>query len=372
MLKILRPLLVALALCPLPVMADPLAGSDDPAYAAAIARLLQADDRAAIAALHDLATTGNTSALVALPIVESWFSLGDALKDRLALRQIDGAWVSDLAAAAYKPAALWQGGAISPLMRDQLSRALWLYELGEELKADALLQGWFNHMPDAAPLPEGFADLAAAAWLKAVILEQHVARGDRKALPVLQYWLDRDRIEGWMVLAAVGDHYDGHGKPMISGLTLGANTGLRLAEGRKARRLLWQEEPPAPVPPETVQIIMTELMPRRQFAPVRAYCETHCQDDPPACEAAYVTIFGQPYHTVTPETPWAALMSAANFFASARGEQVLLATPLIHRLGIDRDDGYHGALEDNPAWIAANKVDACFANGALRALQPLR
>ena len=371
MLKHLRPLLLALALGPSPALAEPLPGADDPTFRTLMTRLLTQDDRAAIAALHDLAASGNTAALIALPIAESWFPMGDALKDRLVLRQIDGKWVTDLAAAAYKPAALWQGGAISPTMRDQLNRALWLYDLGEDRKGDALLQGWFNHMPEAAALPEGFADLPAAAWLKAVILEQHVVRGDRKALPVLQDWLDQDRIEGWMVLAAVGDHYDGRGQPMISGLKLGANTGARLNDGRRARRLLWQEEPPAPVPPETVQIVLQDLMPRPQFAPVRAYCETHCPGSIPACEAAYVTIFGQPYHTVTPQTPWGSLMSDADFFGSPRGEQVLLATPLIHRLGMDRDDGYHGALADNPAWIAAHRVDACFAAGAIKALQPL-
>ncbi len=367
----LRPLLAVALLGPLPVFSQGLAGVDDPAYVAVMARLLQADDPSAITALHDLANNGNTAALVALPVAESWFPVGDALQDRLALRQIDGAWVTELAAAAYKPAALWQGGAISPTMRDQLNRALWLYELGEDRKGDALLQGWFNHMPEAAPLPEGFADLPAAAWLKAMILEQHVVRGDRKALPVLQYWLDQDRIEGWMVLASVGDHYDGQGQPMISGLRLGANTGARLNDGRKVRRLLWQEEPPAPVPPETVQIIVADLMPRPQFAPVRAYCETHCAGSTPACEAAYVTIFGQPYLTVTPQTPWGSLLSDDAFFGSPRGEQVLLATALIHRLGMDRADGYHGALADNPAWPAANKLDACFAAGAVRALRPL-
>jgi hypothetical protein len=351
-------------------MAAPLQGADDPVFRTLMGRLIAADDRAALGELHDLAAT-NVAALVALPFAEGWFLSADDRRDRLALRRMDGKWVADLAAAAFKPADLWRGGAISPDMTDQLERALRLYELGEDRKADALLQGWFNHMPETAALPEGFADLPAAAWLKAMILEQHIARGDRKALPVLQYWLDQDRIEGWMVLAAIGDHYDGQaGQPMISGLRLGPATGARLKDGRAARRLLWQEDPPPPLPPETTQMVLRDLMPRPQFAPVRAYCEARCASTAAACEAAFVSTLGQPYHTVARATPFLAVMSEADFFASPRGEQVLLGPGLAHRLGLDRVGGYRGAVADSPAWRGANAADSCLAQGMLRAQEP--
>lgn len=366
-----HPLLLAALLGPVPAVAEPLAGADDPGFQSLMIRLVAADDRAAIAALHDLAAT-NTAALVALPVAQSWFPMADLQRDRIALRQIGGKWAADLAAAAFKPADLWQGGAISPVMRDQLDRALWLYELGETGKADALLEAWFNHMPDTAALPEGFADLPAAAWLKGMILEQHIARGDRKAVPVLQYWLDQDRIEGWMVLAAFGDHYEGQaGQPILSGLRLGPNTGARLQDGQRARALLWHEQPPPPLPPETMAMVLQDLMPRPQFAPVRAYCQARCPGTTSACAAAFVTIFGQPYHATAQATPLQAVMGTAEFFASPRGEQVLLGPAMVHRLGLDRPGGYRGAVADSPAWLAAKSLDACLAEGVLRAQSPL-
>ena len=369
----LCPLLLAALLGPVTALAEalpaPLAGADDPQFQSLIARLLTADDPAAIVALHDLAARGNTAGLVALPVAESWFPAAPSLPERIALREINGKWVEDLAASAFKPAALWQGGAISPDIADQLSRAQQLYALGYTAKADALLEAWFNHMPETAPLPDGFADLPAATWLKAMILEAHVARGDRDALPVLQSWLDQDRTEGWMVLAAISDLYSGQQVP--SGLTLGPNAKTRLQDGRLARKLLWQEEPPPPLPPDTTAMLMQALMPSPQLAPVSAYCKAHCPGSTPACETAFVTLYGQPYHAVAALTPWSTLVSAADFFASPRGEQVLLGSGLTHRLGLDRKGGYRGALTGNAAWQAANTVDACLAAGALRAQVPL-
>ena len=114
--------------------------------------------------------------------------------------------------------ALWQGGAILDTMRDQLNRALWLYGLGKDRKADALCEGWLNHMPKAPPLFNGFADTAAAPMLKARLLIDHITRADRKTLPVLQDWLDRDLIERWMSFAERSDHYPvTGGEPMIAG-----------------------------------------------------------------------------------------------------------------------------------------------------------
>jgi hypothetical protein len=137
---------------------------------------------------------------------------------------------------------LWQGGAPSPLAIRQLDRALWLYELGATDKGDALLQGWVARMPDTAPLPEGLADLPARDDLLAAIVAQHLYRGDRKALPVLQYWLDRDRLAGWMVLADLNDHLRvTSGPPIIAGLRLGPNTAKRLADGHRANRTLRQK-----------------------------------------------------------------------------------------------------------------------------------
>ncbi len=140
-------------------------------------------------------------------------------------------------ARADKVDDLWQGGMASALPRDQLDRALWLYELGARDKADHLLAAWVTVMPEAADLPEGFADLAADPDLLVAILLQHVERGDRYALPVLQYWLDQDRMEGWRVFASLSDSYAGSlGQPMYSGLRLGPIIATRLPQARQENR----------------------------------------------------------------------------------------------------------------------------------------
>ena len=362
----LRPILLCLMLTT-GAVAGPLGGVDDPAFKAAFDRLLTHDDPAALRALHDLAGAGNTAALIALPLAGRWLA---PQPDRMALRRIGDQWVRDLGQAAFKPADLWRDGDISPDMTDQLDRALWLYELHEDRKADALLKAWFNHMPMAAPLPEGLADLNAAPMLKALILLEHLTRGDRKALAPLQYLLDHDRIEGWMVLAELSDHYPvTAGPPIHAGLRLGRNIATRLVDGRRALRLLWHEEPPPPLPPETLTMVLADLLPRPQFAPVRAYCAARCPDVP-ACEAAFVTLLGAPHHSVTPATPLQGLIDEAAFFATKRGEQVLLSAGVKHRLGLDLKQDAAGLLPQNPAYQAARAIDACLTDGALRAIKP--
>jgi hypothetical protein len=140
------------------------------------------------------------------------------------------------AAEADKVADLWDGGAASARPRDQLDRALWLYDLNATDKADRLLAQWVLVMPDTADLPEGFADLPADPDLLVAILLQHIQRGDRKALPVLQSWLDQDRMTGWRVFAALSDHYSGPGQPIYSGLRLGAQIATRLPQARQENR----------------------------------------------------------------------------------------------------------------------------------------
>lgn len=349
-----------------PVSGQVLPGADDAAFKAAFDSLLTRDDPGALWALHDLAEQGNVAAMVALPLAERWVPVQ---ADRMALRRLTGGWVRDLAQVAYKPAALWQEGDISTGMRDQLARALWLYDLGETRKADVLLRAWFNHMPMAAPLPEGLLDLNAAPMITALILIAHLARGDRKAVAPLQYLLDEDRIEGWMVLAELTDRYPvTSGQPIHSGLRLGDNITLRLRDGRRALRLMWHEEPPPPLPPETLAMALADLLPRPQFGPVRAYCAAHCPDSAKACAAAFVTLLGAPHPTVAQMTPLLGLIDEAGFFASARGEQVLLSAGVRHRLGLDLVPEVSALLPLDPAFQTARTMDACLADGALRAV----
>jgi hypothetical protein len=60
----------------------------------------------------------------------------------------------------------------------------------------------------------------------------------------------------------------------------------------------------------------------------------------------------------------------ARFFASPRGEQVLMAAALRNRLGLNTSSDVPTALTAHPAYQAAATQDACFAAGALRAVQP--
>ena len=365
----LRPLVLCLFLAA-PAVAQSLPGAGDPAFRTALNALLQRDDPAALAALQDLAAAGNTAALVTLPVAIAWLPPLDTFPERQALRQIDGDWVTALARAAFEPADLWREGGISPQMRDQLDRALWLYELGETAKADALLQAWINHMPAAAALPEGFEDLGAAPVLKAMILLDHLTRGNRKSLPLLQYWLDLDRIEGWMVLAVLTDHYPvTGGQPMLASVKVGTNIKQRLPDGRRAKRLLWDEEPPPPLPSETTALVLRDMMPLPQFAPVRLYCKATCPGTAPACEAAFVSLLGAPRRFVASSTPFQAALDGAEFFASPRGEQVLLSAAVRNRLGLNPAQQVAGALTQSPAYQVAATQDACFAAGVLRAVQ---
>ena len=144
------------------------------------------------------------------------------------------AWAA--AAQADKVQDLWQGGAAAAQPGDQLDRALSLYDLGATDKADDLLAGWLAVMPEAANLPDGFADLPADPDLLVAILLQHFERGDRKAVPVLQDWLDQDRMAGWRVFAHLSDHFTGTGQPIFSGLRLGANIATRLPQARQENR----------------------------------------------------------------------------------------------------------------------------------------
>jgi hypothetical protein len=333
----------------LPLGAEPLPGQDSPDYQAALSLLLQEDDPAALAELHRLAEAGNVAAILTLPTALTWFTPAPDHPGRLALRRLGDEPLATVAARHSAAAALWQGGAISPLAEDQLQRALGLYDLGEVLKADALLTGWFNHMPLATPLPEGFADLPAAPWLKALILEPRLREKDAQAMIVLTYWWASGRIEGAMVKTDLGP-----GDPA----------------GQALRERLWSERPATPLPPATVALMAAELLPLPAYGPVRAWCAANCPASAPACAEAFITMLGEISPATVLATPLQEVLPEAEFFATKRGERVLLEPALHHRLELARIGGFAGALTAHPAFSAAAARDACFAEGVRRALPP--
>lgn len=364
----MRRLLIPLLLWAWPSLAAPMDGAEDPAFQSAWESLLTSDDPTALRDLHTLAAQGNTAALIALPLAQRWLP---PQPDRMDLRRIGPAWVRDLGQTAHKPAALWADGDISQGSGDQMNRALALYDIGETAKADTLLGAWYNHMPMAAPLPEGFAALDASPRLKALILLEHLTRGDRKALAPLQALLDQDRIEGWMALAELNDHYPvTAGQPIQANLTLGPNAGTRLADGRRALRLMWNEEPKPPLPAEVLSMATADLLPRSAYAPIRAFCAAHCPGTEPACGQAFLSLLGRVHPSVAQSTPLIGLMDQNAFFATPRGEQVLLGTAVKHRLLLDLVPDPAAHLDQNPAFQTARSLDACFADAATRALHP--
>lgn len=343
----LRWLLCLIMLFVQPALAGPLAGQDDPAYQTALSQLLDSDDPAALTALHDLAAAGNTAAALTLPTALTWFPI--APDTRRALRRIGDAPLTETAARLSPAAALWGDGAISPLEADQLRRALGLYELGETLKADALLAGWLNHVPLTAPLPEGFAALPAAPALKAMILAPRLRAGDAAAAAVLQDWGAAGRVEGAMAQAAQGQDQ---------------------REGNILLDLLWFERPATPLPAETVALMADRVLPLPSFAPVRAFCDATCPDTAPACAAAFITLLGEVHPATARAIPLHEVMAEADFFATKRGARALLEPALHHRLELARLDGFKGGMSSHPALVAARAEDACFANAVERSFSP--
>ncbi len=365
----LKPLFLALALYPIPALANTLTGADDPQFQTLVTRLLAADDPAAVKGLYDLAAQGNIAALVLLPLAEGWVPAQGSFTEKKKLRQIDGQRIEDLAAKSDPVAALWQGGTSKSDLPGVIARALDLYRQSEPRKADTLLSAASLQDPNMA-LPSGFADLPADPRMLASMLEYRMNLGDGSVLPTLQNWLDSDRIEGWIVMAILANpDVTSNAKALAAEIKLPPDAAAWIADGVRIVDLGKQNSPP--VPAETVSVVMTNLMPRPLFAPVRAYCEARCPTSAAACEAAFVTLLGVPHLSLDQATPLHDTMSEAEFFASPRGEQVLVGQALIawsHRLG---GAGYSGPLQDNHAFQTASTVNACFAAGALRASVPL-
>ena len=371
----LKPLFLALALCPVPALADTLTGADDPQFQNLVTRLLTADDSAAVKGLYDLAVGGNTAALALLPLAEGWVPAQGSFTEKKKLRQIDGQKIEDLAAKSDPVAALWQGGTSSQDLPGVIARALDLYQQGEPRKADTLLSAASLQDPTMA-LPSGFVDLPADPRMLASMLEYRMNLGDGSVLPILQTWLDTDRIEGWIVMAILANpDVTATAKALAAEIKLPPDAAARIADGVRIISVtdLTYQHPP-PVPAETVSIVLRDLMPRPQFAPVRAYCEARCPTSAAACEAAFVTLLGVPLPSIEQASPIHDTISEAEFFASPRGEQMLLGPALFawnHRNWANGGAGYSGPLQDNPAFQTARTVDACFAEGALRASEPL-
>lgn len=384
--------IVACALLPAPGMADMLSGADDPYFIAAAALALGTDDPRARHDLYALASAGNVAARVALPTVERWLPPPSGLlKDRAAFRKINGVPVTDLANAASPIAALWLQGAVSDDMAVQLDRATQLYARGEPTKADTLLAMWLNSTGGYSALPVDFADLPASARLKVAIIEGRLnpfvgnptpdIAGD---MAILTAWLAADRIEGWMVLARVtgraGDRTlspeaTTFGRDLLAKSLARTPPDLaRLSDARiGAAALVWNatslHRPDAPLSDADVQTILQELAPRPEFTPVSLYCNAHCPAAPAACQRAYLQAFGHQTGNFSWFEPQSDAISPAAFYASPRGERLLLSNGVTYGLQLPPDrQGDVAAIMAIPSLATAARTDACLAAAVTRVL----
>jgi hypothetical protein len=381
-----------IAFAPTGLLADMVSGADDPAFLAAMATALSSDDISALQDLHVLAVAGNQAALVALPTVERWTPrTTGSLRDRVAMRKIGGVPVTDLAAGVSTTAQVWQQGNASADMAEQLDRATALYAVGETAKGDALLGTWMNQTGGVPPLPDGFADLPAAAWLKAAIIEARLNPfygnpdyDPAGSMAILNAWLADDRIEGWIVLARVtgltgremSPDDTAHGQSVRTAAlaalpaAIAVNADARMATGALVWSAFMAQQNASARSAAEVDAIWADLAPRAEFAPLRAYCAARCPGEPKACERAYIQAFGYRGIAFAWYEPQFDVISAATFYASPRGERLLFTEGLATAQNLPRDA--HGdvtAINAIPAIAAARGVDACFATGLDRVLE---
>jgi hypothetical protein len=378
-------------LTPTVLVADMVPGADDPAFLTAIATALSSDDMRALHDLHALAVAGNQAALVALPTVERWTPrTTGSLRDRVAMRKIDGVPVTDLAQAASATAQAWQQGAASTDMAAQLDRAIALYALGETAKGDALLGTWLNQTGGFPPLPDGFADLPASAWLKAAVIEARLNPfygnpdfDPAGSMAILNAWLADDRIEGWIVLARVtgltgrdmSADDTAHGQSVRTAAlaampaAIAANADARMATGALVWSTFSAQQTTSARSAAEVRAIWADLAPRAEFAPLRAYCAARCPGEPGACERAYIQAFGYRGIALAWYEPQFDVIPAATFYASPRGERLLFTEGLAAGQNVPREGpGDVMAINAIPAISAARGADICFTTALDRAL----
>jgi hypothetical protein len=338
-----------------------------------------------------LATAGNVAALVALPTVERWVPRLGSLRDRAALRKINDMPVTDLADAASDTSRLWLQGAASDDMAAQLDRAVRLYALGDTARGDTLLTIWLNQTGGFPPLPDGFVDLPASVLLKAGIIEWRLNPFIGNPTPdidgsmtVLTDWLAADRIEGWIILArlmgmttrqTLSVEQTALGKDILSSAlgTIPPEIAARAEDRMASAALVWNAlvahaQDPS-LPDAAVEIIWRELSPLPEFAPLQLYCAARCPAEPGQCERAYLQAFGYPGRAFTWYEPQPDAISRAAFYASPRGERVLITQGMMAGLHfLPETLGDAATINAAPAIIAARRSDACFASAVDRVL----
>jgi hypothetical protein len=366
----MRAVLLSLILAA-PALAEPVRGIDDPGFRQPFDRALQTDDPLAAIDLHRAALAGNTAALLALPTALDWFAKDVPSSVRRQITFINDVPLFEAVVRADPVAAAWglMGGVGQSDMDDLLQRAFALYAAGEADKATALFLTWQHQTPADAPLPPGFFDHPVPDWAMSLHLADRLAHtgGDApaQAEALVAERLKADDPAAWMALAR------------LAGLPLPADMRPKVDEARIDRILTLAGYAPADgaarmagvVPvlralkatipmldAQTALAAVDSLSGDPEFAPLKTFCEQRCPATARACAAAYLAGFGHPQGQVTAGQPFVSLIAPDAFFASPRGQRVLLKST--HRLSGANRAG-------SPVQTALRQIDACLADAVL-------
>lgn len=353
-----------------PALADPIPGLDDPAFRAPFERALQGDDPTALQEIHAAAMAGNTAAVLALPVVTDWLRSKVPFAERKTHFYVNGVPMPAAFVAADPVAALWAMGEPGNDMDALLARAFGLYDAGEADKATRLFLTWVNQTGGYQPLPEGFFDHPVPPWAMAQVLRGRLfdngitPPGEGDALLVER--LKADDPAAWIAIATALD-LDHIAATVTKNEHLARSLKTAgIAPDDAVRRI--QDVVPAlkatsPSPeildPETAKAATTAFRAEPEFQPLLTLCTSICPDTQDQCATAVVAGFGHPYGRASLSQPLTSLISVQDFFATPRGQLLLLRSTL-------------GRLGDDPAasaaLTAARAIDACLADAILSAL----
>ena len=361
-----------------------LPGADDPAYRAALAGALTADDPQAMADLHRLAESGNPAATVALATVSGWYNVGTTLAERRVFRSVNGIPVAEAAAALHPPFGLWTAGRAAATTDIYVS-AEELYAAGEPLKGAQLLNVWLNQTGALGDVPPGFwTDLPAMPWTRAQGLASRLAIQPETAtadLAILAGWLADDRPEGWIVLDMLDTGGEANAQGLLPDLMRGliatqmatrdpAQVAARRAAAGALRTLL-AGAPPDGVAPDSMDGVAAMLAQAGADLPMRLWCTAACPADPDRCTGAAVAAFGLRPVLVDETAPMVAVLPLTDFYASPRGGYAVLSAGFMaHGAAPGDPEAIETALR-GPAMTRAVAMDACFGDAVRAALPDL-
>ena len=353
-----------------PVVADPVPGTEDPAFALPFARLLQGDDPDAVAALHAAAEAGSLPALLALPAALTWVPPTGPLPERNRLRRVNGTPLPEAVAAALPEMAVWAGGEASADRDALLRRAMALAGAGEPLKGGLLMGLWVNQTGGMAEAPPEIFDLPLPSYLLSLLpvgRRMHHGTLDGEPTAMLVSLIRRDHPAGWMALADLAaDGGDGGTtdpariEAIWRGAGVAADTAAaRLADAMLANRRVRVSSAP-PLSRGEAERVQAFLAGTGDLALLGPFCDTLCPKSAGACTTAAVAFGLEPLWTGGRDLPPSAVIAPEEFYATPRGRGLLL------RQGAQLSAGAGGAERLG----TARGIDACLARAIEGAAPP--